>query len=106
MEPTDEVFFVQNAGHRDAGTGMAKSAIIEKISLAQAAAASNASVQSVDVTTVNPTQVIPNPNGISTMSTVFECMLTNRGYELPWEDCVCLRRSGCRRSTGAMDDGA
>lgn len=64
MEETDEVYFVQNAGHKDAGTGIAKSAIIEKIALAQAAAASNDSVETVDVTTVNPTKVIPNPNGI------------------------------------------
>ena len=66
MEETDEVFFVQNAGHKDAGTGIAKSAIIEKISLAQAAAAvaSNETVGTVDVATVNPTKVIPNPNGM------------------------------------------
>lgn len=64
MEETDEVFFVQNAGDRDAGTGLAKSAVVEKISLAQAAAASNDSTGTVDVTTVNPTKVIPNPNGM------------------------------------------
>lgn len=64
MEKTDEVFFVQNAGAKDAGTGIAKSAIIEKISLAQAAAASNDSAGTVDVTTVNPTKVVPNPNGM------------------------------------------
>ena len=64
MEETDEVFFVQNAGHKDAGTGIAKSAVIEKVALAQAAAASNDSVETVDVTTVNPTKVIPNPNGM------------------------------------------
>lgn len=64
MEETDEVFFVQNAGDKDAGTGLEKSAIVEKISLAQAAAASNDSAGTVDVTTVNPTKAIPNPNGM------------------------------------------
>ncbi|KAI9875821.1 MAG: hypothetical protein M1823_007392, partial [Watsoniomyces obsoletus] len=36
--PTDEVFFVQNAGAKAAGTGLNKSNLIFKISLSQAAA--------------------------------------------------------------------
>ncbi|KAL4998211.1 hypothetical protein BDV10DRAFT_201378 [Aspergillus recurvatus] len=62
---TDEMFFVQNAGAKDAGTGLEKSAIIEKISLAQAAAVSNLTNATglVDVVTVRPSQLIPNPNG-------------------------------------------
>ncbi|OJJ65079.1 hypothetical protein ASPSYDRAFT_39878 [Aspergillus sydowii CBS 593.65] len=62
---TDEVFFVQNAGAKDAGTGLHKSAIIQKVSLAQAAAVSNRTnaVGLVNVTTVHPSQLIANPNG-------------------------------------------
>ncbi|KAF2850612.1 calcium-dependent phosphotriesterase [Plenodomus tracheiphilus IPT5] len=60
----DEVFFVQNAGAPAAGTGLNKSSIIQKISLAQAEAVRNGNLSSVTVTVVNTTnpQVI-NPNG-------------------------------------------
>jgi hypothetical protein len=64
-EPTDEVFFVQNAGAADAGTGLNKSAIIQKISLAQVANLTNlrnASGQ-VDVVTVPSNPQVINPNG-------------------------------------------
>ncbi|KAK7424595.1 hypothetical protein QQZ08_008605 [Neonectria magnoliae] len=63
--PTDEVFFVQNAGAPAAGTGLNKSSIIQKISLAEAEAVRKASHTSDEVTvTVVPSdpQVI-NPNG-------------------------------------------
>ncbi|KAK7967099.1 uncharacterized protein PG986_001376 [Apiospora aurea] len=62
--PTDEVFFVQNAGAADAGTGLNKSAIIQKISLAQAKAAKNETnaVGKVDVTTVASNPQVINPN--------------------------------------------
>ncbi|KAF7543401.1 hypothetical protein G7Z17_g10768 [Cylindrodendrum hubeiense] len=63
--PSDEVFFVQNAGARAAGTGLAKSSIIQKISLAEAEAVRTSSNQKDEVTvTVVPSnpQVI-NPNG-------------------------------------------
>lgn len=63
--PTDEVFFVQNAGAPAAGTGLNKSGIIEKIALSQADAVktqSNGTGQ-VDVITVNSTPQIVNPNG-------------------------------------------
>ncbi|KAL2415640.1 hypothetical protein ABEF95_004561 [Exophiala dermatitidis] len=63
--PTDEVFFVQNAGARDAGTGLNKSNVILKISLSQAAAVSsqrNASGQ-VGVVTVNAAPTVINSNG-------------------------------------------
>ncbi|RDW90057.1 SMP-30/gluconolactonase/LRE family protein [Aspergillus mulundensis] len=62
---TNEIFFVQNAGARDAGTGLNKSAIVQKISLEQAEAVANLTNATglVDVVTVNPTQLIPNPNG-------------------------------------------
>jgi len=63
--PTDEVFFVQNAGAKDSGAGLNKSNILQKISLAQAAAVSaqrNAS-GSVDVVAVNATPTVINSNG-------------------------------------------
>ncbi|KAG6359995.1 hypothetical protein INS49_011051 [Diaporthe citri] len=65
FEPTDEVFFVQNAGAKAAGTGLNKSAIIQKIALSQADAVkgqANATGQvTVEVVPSNP-QVV-NPNG-------------------------------------------
>ncbi|KAJ5086067.1 hypothetical protein N7532_010838 [Penicillium argentinense] len=62
---TDEVFFVQNAGPPEAGTGLNKSSIIEKISLSQAAAVANKTdaVGLVDVENVTSTTMIINPNG-------------------------------------------
>jgi len=62
---TDEVFFVQNAGAKNASTGLNKSAIIEKISLADAAAVSDKSdaVGLVDVSTVPSSPMVINPNG-------------------------------------------
>ncbi|WWC68086.1 uncharacterized protein I206_102005 [Kwoniella pini CBS 10737] len=63
--PTDEVFFVQNAGAPAAGTGLDKSAIIQKISLSQAAniASQGNGTGFVDVITVNTTSEVTNPNG-------------------------------------------
>ena len=60
----DEVFFVQNAGAPAAGTGLNKSSIIQKISLADAEKVRNGTLKAVPVTVVNTTnpQVI-NPNG-------------------------------------------
>lgn len=62
--PRDEVFFVQNAGAPAAGTGLNKSSIIQKISLADAEKVRNGSLAAAPVTIVNTTnpQVI-NPNG-------------------------------------------
>ncbi len=62
---TDEVFFVQNAGAKEAGTGLAKSSIIEKISLQEVAAVSNLRNASgrVKVTTVKSNPTVINPNG-------------------------------------------
>lgn len=71
-EPTDEVFFVQNAGAPAAGTGLNKSAIIQKISLAQADAVktvANASGQ-VTVTVVPSNPLVVNPNGQSSRSPI------------------------------------
>lgn len=62
---TEEVFFVQNAGAKNASTGLRKSAIIEKISLADAAAVSHKSDAAglIDVTTVPSSPTVLNPNG-------------------------------------------
>jgi gluconolactonase len=61
--PTDEVFFAQNAGAKAAGTGLVKSAIIQKISLAQAEAVSSSADGQVNVTVVNFDPPVINPNG-------------------------------------------
>jgi gluconolactonase len=65
FKETDEVFFVQNAGAKNASTGLKKSAIIEKISLSQAATVSDKTdaVGLVDVTTVSSLPTVLNPNG-------------------------------------------
>ncbi|CBX90597.1 hypothetical protein LEMA_P056310.1 [Plenodomus lingam JN3] len=62
--PRDEVFFVQNAGAPAAGTGLNKSSIVQKISLAEAEAVRTGKLDAVTVTVVNTSnpQVI-NPNG-------------------------------------------
>lgn len=65
--PTDEVFFVQNAGAPAAGTGLNKSAIVEKISLADAAAVANGTSENVTVTTVNSNPQVINPNGTTSL---------------------------------------
>lgn len=59
------MFFVQNAGPPEAGTGLNKSSIVEKISLAQAAAVSNKTdaVGLVDVENVTSSTMVINPNG-------------------------------------------
>ncbi|KAJ5469695.1 hypothetical protein N7539_009313 [Penicillium diatomitis] len=62
---TDEVFFVQNAGAKTSGTGLNKSAIIEKISLSEAARYYNQSDAAgrVNVVTVPSSPMVINPNG-------------------------------------------
>ncbi|KAI1174892.1 gluconolactonase [Nemania sp. FL0916] len=63
--PTNEMFFVQNAGAPAAGTGLNKSAIIQKISLAEARAVSTKSnaVGLVKVQVVESNPSVVNPNG-------------------------------------------
>lgn len=63
--PTDEVFFVQNAGAPAAGTGLNKSSIIQKISLADAEAVrlSANTTDEVKVTVVPSNPQVINPNG-------------------------------------------
>ncbi|KAI1657946.1 calcium-dependent phosphotriesterase [Daldinia decipiens] len=62
--PTDEMFFVQNAGAAAAGTGLNKSNIILKIALSEAATVSNIrnATGSVNVQTVDVPAII-NSNG-------------------------------------------
>ena len=64
-KPTDEAFFVQNAGNPDAGTGLDKSAAIYKISLKEADAVKSQrnATGKVTVTLVPSKPEIPNPNG-------------------------------------------
>ncbi|KAK4149826.1 hypothetical protein C8A00DRAFT_37576 [Chaetomidium leptoderma] len=62
----DEMFFVQNAGAKAAGTGLAKSAIIQKISLSTvtpAIASQRNASGSVKVEAVNSIPSVMNPNG-------------------------------------------
>ncbi|OLN87725.1 Gluconolactonase 1 [Colletotrichum chlorophyti] len=63
--PTEEVFFVQNAGAPAAGTGLNKSSIVQKISLAEAEALRNGSLgkPEVEVVTVPSNPQVINPNG-------------------------------------------
>ena len=62
----DEMFFVQNAGAKAAGTGLSKSAIIQKISLSAVtpfmASQKNAS-GSVRVEVIDSNPTVMNPNG-------------------------------------------
>lgn len=63
--PTEEVFFVQNAGAPAAGTGLNKSSIIQKISLKEADAVRKGSKDEVKVTVVDSNPQVINPNGMS-----------------------------------------
>ncbi|KAK0726091.1 lactonohydrolase [Lasiosphaeris hirsuta] len=64
-KPKDEVFFVQNAGNADAGTGLNKSAAIFKVSLKEVDAVKDSrnAVGKVTVTQIPSNPEIPNPNG-------------------------------------------
>jgi gluconolactonase len=62
------MFFVQNAGARAAGTGLAKSAIIQKISLSAvtpAIASQRNASGSVKMEVVGSNPTVMNPNGKS-----------------------------------------
>ncbi|RYP68685.1 hypothetical protein DL770_008409 [Monosporascus sp. CRB-9-2] len=63
--PTDEMFFVQNAGARAAGTGLNKSSIILKIDLSEAAAVSDQrnATGAVSLHIVDSNPLVVNPNG-------------------------------------------
>ncbi|KAI1194594.1 gluconolactonase [Nemania serpens] len=63
--PTNEMFFVQSAGAPASGTGLKKSAIIQKISLDEADAVSTSrnAVGSVKVHVVDSNPMVMNPNG-------------------------------------------
>ncbi|TYJ56017.1 hypothetical protein B9479_003259 [Cryptococcus floricola] len=59
---TDEVFFAQAAA-MDLGFGLNKSAVVQKISLSQAQDVQEGTRNSTDVTVVNSTTQVVNPNG-------------------------------------------
>ncbi|KAF5561680.1 lactonohydrolase [Fusarium napiforme] len=61
--PTEEVFFVQNAGAPAAGTGLNKSSIIQKISLKEADEVRKGKKDEVKVTVVDSNPQVINPNG-------------------------------------------
>jgi hypothetical protein len=63
--PTNEMFFVQNAGARAAGTGLNKSAIVQRISVSEADKykASSSAVGKVAVERVDANPPVINPNG-------------------------------------------
>jgi gluconolactonase len=63
---TNEAFFVQNAGAIAAGTGLNKSSIIQKISVAEADAVKDSrnATGNVTVTVVPSTPQVVNPNGM------------------------------------------
>ncbi len=62
----DEVFWAQNAGAPDAGTGLNKSAVLYKLALKDAEAVKNTrdARGKVNVTLVPSNPEIPNPNGM------------------------------------------
>ena len=64
-KPTDEVFIAQNVGNPDAGTGLKKSAIIQKFSLKEADAVKTErnATGKVKVTQAASNPEVPNPNG-------------------------------------------
>lgn len=68
---TDDFFFVQNAGDPAAGTGLNKSAVIQRISLSQVtaevAAERKAPAGKVEVHLVPATPAVINPNGMSSI---------------------------------------
>lgn len=81
------MFFVQNAGAKNAGTGLQKSAVIEKISLADAAVVSNKSDAAglVKVTTVPSSPMVINPNGewVYRFGTHYSCsVLTDNNQQV------------------------
>lgn len=112
--PTSEVFFVQNAGAPAAGTGLQKSSIIQKISLAQAEGvkATRNAVGKVDVTVVSSNPQVINPNGMSTRWPIGQFLRC----AYVWADKACRRcllpgqhyfrgrRPGRQHRAGAVSD--
>lgn len=75
---------MQNAGANDAGTGLNKSAIIQKISLAEAAQVSSVrnATGKVTVTTVPSNPMVVNPNGTLGYIEIIE-------YSHGWASLTC-----------------
>ncbi|KAK7753761.1 hypothetical protein SLS62_004386 [Diatrype stigma] len=85
--PTDEVFFVQNAGAPAAGTGLNKSSIILKVALSEAAAVSsqrNAN-GSVELHTVDSNPQVKNPNGATNYKGQIVFAAEGQGSDAPSE---------------------
>lgn len=95
--PKDEVFFVQNAGAPAAGTGLNKSSIIQKISLAEAEAVRRGERDNATVTIVPSNPQVINPNGMPPhwISEDISSQHT-RWHELQGQHCLCWGGSGRR----------
>lgn len=88
--PKDEVFFVQNAGAPAAGTGLNKSSIIQKISLAEAEAVRKGQRANATVTVVPSNPQVINPNGMLLHSSSGNISSRHtRWYELQGQHCLC-----------------
>lgn len=81
---TEEMFFVQDAGAREAGTGLNKSNIIQKISLeaAQALVHGNNETAEVEVITVNADPPVINSNGATNFRGQFVFAGQGQGDEI------------------------
>jgi gluconolactonase len=84
--PTDEVFFVQNAGAKAAGTGLTKSSVISKIKLSQAATAAASGLRNqsgnVDIIQVDSSPMVINPNGTVLGYLPVPMLIPDRCYKL------------------------
>lgn len=95
--PTDEVFFVQNAGAPADGTGLAKSNVVSKISLSQAAAVSSQrnATGYVTVQTLDTPGIINSNGALSNfpVSCPVHLLTRLRWYELSRPYCIYGRRT-------------
>lgn len=96
--PKDEVFFVQNAGAPAAGTGLNKSSIIQKISLAEAEAVRKGELDNATVTVVPSNPQVINPNGMLLHPIRYPNTSTHstRWNKLQGQHRLRWRGSGCR----------
>ncbi|KGB80181.2 gluconolactonase [Cryptococcus deuterogattii R265] len=79
----DEVLFTQNAGAKAAGTGLNKSAVIEKILLSEAAAVQKHERNQTEVFVVNSTVQVMNPNGATPYGDKFIFAGQGQGPNVP-----------------------
>ncbi|RYP03795.1 hypothetical protein DL764_004907 [Monosporascus ibericus] len=113
--PTDEVFFVQNAGARAAGTGLNKSSIILKIDLSEAAAVSDRrnATGAVSVHRVDSNPLVVNPNGATNYKGQLLFAAEGQGADVTSELIIMNprepynttgKRSNCPRGKGYLQD--